>query len=98
MRRLLTLTTAQLAATLLSGCTAAQSQAAPAPAAAIPAPSTPPAAAPAPTAPTAGPVVEPARSTPRCHTADLTVGVAADPGGGTAGTRYELLTFTNRGT
>jgi Protein of unknown function (DUF4232) len=33
--------------------------------------------------------------TPRCHTGDLKVSVAADEGGGAAGTSYESLVFKN---
>ncbi len=33
----------------------------------------------------------------RCHTAELKVTVAADEGGGAAGTNYEALVFTNTG-
>jgi hypothetical protein len=36
-----------------------------------------------------------AGGTPRCHTGDLKVSVAADPGGGAAGSTYESLVFQN---
>jgi Protein of unknown function (DUF4232) len=91
--------------TLLAGCSGGGGTAAPTPAA------TPPSATSSIGAPSPSPTASltsaasasaspggnggQAGGTPRCHTGDLKVSVAADPGGGAAGSSYESLVFKN---
>jgi hypothetical protein len=95
--------------TLLAGCSGGGgTAAAPTPATTTPAATAPsatssiggPTASPSPTAPASasaspGGTGGQSGGTPRCHTGDLKVSVAADPGGGAAGSTYESLVFRN---
>lgn len=107
MRRL---TIALSAAVLLAGCSSGGGGSTPAPTPTVPAASTPPATASAGDAPTDAGTAATATAagggsssnggtpaTARCHTSDLKIAVAADEGGGAAGTAYEALVFTNTG-
>jgi hypothetical protein len=101
MRRItITLLAAAPLAALLAGCSSSGGGTATAAA-----PTTPAASAPAPSptestgeAPESPPSSSPTGRIPRCHTADLKVSIAADEGGGAAGTEYETMVFQNRST
>jgi hypothetical protein len=101
MRRLtIALLTAAPLAVLLAGCSSGGggSTAAPTPSAPPATTAAPEATASAGDAPTTAPATADGGGTAassRCHTSDLKVTVAADEGGGAAGTSYEALVFTN---
>jgi Protein of unknown function (DUF4232) len=104
MRRLTTvLLTAVPLAVLLAGCSSGDKTSA-APTPSVPTASTPAADAtestgdaPATTPPTSAGNGTGAAVSSRCHTSELKVTVAADEGGGAAGSNYESLVFTNAG-